>query len=120
MKTIMKRVYWALGGETYATYDDFITAVTEYNNTIDPDGNEWDPDHIVSMDPIKVVYEASWKDENDSVDLSIGAPGTPVTMGRVLFTINNETYEFFRETDTHYFEGLAFMGGKRYELIVGS
>lgn len=41
-------------------------------------------------------------------------------MGQILFALNNEAFDFIRETDTHYFEGLAFVGGTAYKLIVSS
>lgn len=117
---VMKRIYWVLGDQTYATYENFVTAATEYNNSIDPEENEWNPDQIVSTSPIKVVYEALWKNEDDTIDLSIGTPGIPVTMGQILFTLNNATHDFFRDADTHFFEGLALVTAATYELIVGS
>jgi hypothetical protein len=117
---VMKRIYWVLGDRMYATYEDFVTAATEYNNSIDPKENKWNPDQIISASPIKVVYEALWKNEDDTIDLSIGTPGIPVTMGQILFTLNNATYDFFRDADTHFFEGLALVNDATYELIVGS
>ncbi|MCA9974853.1 MAG: hypothetical protein KC413_03860 [Anaerolineales bacterium] len=116
----MKQVYWALGSVVHATYAAFIAEVTQYNNMISPGRHEWNPDQIITTKPIRVVYEALWKDEDDTIDLNIGTPDTPLTMGQILFAINNETYDFFKETSPHYFEGLAFKGGNTYELVIGS
>ena len=120
MSVLMKRVYWALGEKTYATYEDFVAAVAEYNNVIAPEGNEWNPNQVVSANPIKVMYEALWKDEDDTIDLDIGTPNIPVTMGQILFALNNATCNFFRDADTHFFEGLALINDTTYELMVGS
>lgn len=120
MSVIMNRVYWVFGDEVHPAYEDFVAAVTEYNEAIDQEGNEWDPEKIVSTEPIEVIYEALWKDEDDTISLSIGDPGIPVTMGKILFTLNNSTCDFFKEADTCFFEGLAWVSDKTYELMVGS
>ena len=67
MSILMQRIYWAFGRETYATYEDFVTAATAYNATIDPEGPGWRPDQVVSTTSIEVVYEALWKDEDNTL-----------------------------------------------------
>jgi hypothetical protein len=117
---LMERVYWALGEKAYAAYGDFVTAVAEYNNVIAPGENEWTPNRVISANPVKVIYEALWKDEDDTINLDIGTPGIPVTMGQLLFALNNATCDFFRDADTHFFEGLALVNNTTYRLLVGS
>jgi len=70
--------------------------------------------------PIRVVYEAGWKDEDNTIELDVGEPGKALTMGLLLFTINNATCDFFKDADKQFFEGLALAHGAEYELMVGS
>jgi hypothetical protein len=117
---VMGRVYWILGRKTFATYEDFVATVTTHNLNIDPEHNDWNPAQVISETPIRVVYEALWKNENDRINLLIGTAGVPVTMGQILFTLNNETYDFFAGGGSHFFEGLALINGTTYKLMVGS
>lgn len=119
-KGLMKDVYWVLGDKKYATYQTFVDAVTEYNTTMAPGRNAWDPNQVISASPIKVVYEALWKDKDDTLDLDIGIEGVPVTMGQLLFALNNATYDFFADADNRFFEGLDWIHGTTYELMVGT
>jgi hypothetical protein len=116
----MTNVYWALGDKKYDAYDEFIAAVTDYNKMINPAKSRWAPNQEVSTGPIRVVYEAGWKDEDDTIALDVGEPGKALTMGRLLFTINNSTCAFFKDADKHFFEGLALVNGAEYRLMVGS
>ncbi|MBN1876297.1 MAG: hypothetical protein JXA33_18880 [Anaerolineae bacterium] len=75
---------------------------------------------MVSTKPIRVIYEALWKDEDDTITLNIGTPGISVTMGQILFTLNNMTYDFFKNTDYHFFEGLVWVNGTTCKLMIGS
>src|SRR5215208_861445 len=75
---LMRNIYWGLGSKQYDTYDDFVAAVTEYNTAIHPEKNQWQPDRVVAEAPIRVLYEAMWRDENDLLDLVIGEPGVPL------------------------------------------
>jgi hypothetical protein len=116
----MVNVYWVFGRKKYDGYDEFVAAVTDYNKKINATKTKWDPNQEVSQRPVKVVYEAPWKDEDDTVELDIGEPGAALTMGRLLFTLNNATFDFFKDTDTRFFEGLTLVDGAKYELEVGS
>jgi len=109
-----------LGDRKYSTYKAFTDAVTEYNNAMAPGKHGWDPDQVVSLAPIKVVYEALWKDEDDTIDLDIGIAGVPVTMGQLLFALNNATCDFYTDADSQFFEGLDWVSGTTYRLRVGS
>jgi hypothetical protein len=120
MRELMTRVYWSFGGKVYASYEGFVADVTAYNRAIDPESTAWDPDQVIATGPIKVVYEALWKDEDDTIAVAIGSPGIPLTMGRCLFTLNNATVDFFKDVDTHFFEGLMLIDEGTYELWVGS
>jgi hypothetical protein len=117
---LMSNIYWGLGANTYDTYESFIAAVTEYNKAINPVKSKWAPNQEIAIGPIRVVYEAGWKDEDDTIELNIGEPGRALTMGMVLFTLNNRTYDFFKDADKHFFEGLELTNGAEYELMVGS
>jgi hypothetical protein len=116
----MTNVYWALGSKKYDTYDHFIAAVADHNQLISPENSRWNPDQEVANRPIRVVYEALWKDEDDTIELDVGEPGKPLTMGQLLFTLNNATYDFFQDADKRFFEGLALVKGTTYRLMVGS
>ncbi len=120
MSTLMKNVYWVLGQKQYAAYKDFVIAATDYNKKISPGSSGWDPDKRISNVPITVVYEAGWKDEDDTIEVVLGERNKVLTMGKALFTINNATVEFFKDADHRFFEGLAARGGTEYELLVGS
>ena len=120
MSATMTNVYWVLGRTAYHSYDDFVAAVTDYNQKIAPLKSKWSPNQEVAEGSINVVFEALWKDEDDSINVEIGEPDQPLTMGRLLFTLNNATVDFFKDSDQRFFEGLAWVGGTEYELFVGS
>ncbi len=120
MSTLMTEVYWVLGRRTYDAYDDFLAAVTDYNQRSRHANTAWNPHQEVSPVPIRVFYEAMWKNEDDTIDILIGEPDTPLTMGQLLFTLNNATYDFFKDADKHFFEGLVLVSGTHYRLMVGS
>jgi len=108
MGTIMGRIYWSLGNKKYESYTDFVREVTEYNNDISPGDHEWEPDKIVIDHPkIIVGYEALWKDEDDILEITIeGRNESAITMGEFLFTLTNESVDFFSES-SFFFEGIS-------------
>ncbi|PSB58228.1 hypothetical protein [Chamaesiphon polymorphus] len=119
----MRNILWTLGRKKYKTYDDFIVAVTDYNNYICREPgltNSWNPDEEISQQSILVVYEAGWKDEDATISLEIGEDDRALTMGRFLFSLNNTTYDFFKDADCCFFEGLELVNGNKYELWTGS
>ncbi len=120
MSKLMGNVCWSLGKKRYDAYDDFIAAVTDYNKQISPRKTGWRPNQVVATGPIRVVYEAMWKNEDDTIDLAVGEPGQGLTMGQLLFTLNNATFDFFKDSDKHFFEGLTLVGDAVYELWIGS
>jgi len=120
MNTLMNNVYWVLGRKHYIAYDDFVAAVSDYNQRISPGSSGWDPEKQISDTPIIVTYEAGWKDEDDTIEVALGEPGKALTMGEALFHLNNATIEFFKGADCCFFEGLTGLGGARYRLSVGS
>lgn len=117
---LMSDVYWTLGSKKYDTHEGFVTAVAEWNQLINPGRSAWAPEQIVAEGPITVTYEALWKDEDDTIELTVGEPGQPLTMGRLLFELHNASVAFFADADARYFEGLARVDDKEYELLVGS
>jgi hypothetical protein len=117
---LMTNVFWTLGGKRIAAYDEFIRAVSEYNQKISAAKTAWKPSQVVATGPITVVYEAMWKDEDDTIEVKIGEPGKSLTMGEILFALNNETADLFEGADHRFFEGLSPVGGGKYELVVGS
>jgi hypothetical protein len=119
LTTLMSNVYWALGQNEFSDYGDFVAAVTRYNQ-IYADSARWEPDKQISSAPITVVYEAAWKDEDDRLEVVLGERGKVLTMGEMLFRLNNATVEFFKGSDHCFFEGLAVLGGTEYTLLVGS
>lgn len=120
MGTLMSNVFWAFGEKRYATYEDFVVAVTDYNKKVNTDASGWDPNKQISTAPLTVVFEAAWRDEDDMIEVAVGESNKSLSMGEVLFTLNNATVEFFKDAEQHFFEGLAARGGTRYELLVGS
>lgn len=116
----MDNVFWTLGRKVYPLYPEFIAAVTAYQQDIAPDRSGWNPDQKIAETPIQITYEARWKNEDDMLHLVIGTPGHGVTMGEILFTLNNESYNFFHGADTCFFEGLTWVSGNTYRLMVGS
>ena len=120
MSTLVTNVYWTLGVTKYAAYEGFIAAVSDYNSKINPATSKWDPNQEITEGPITVVYEAAWKDDDDTIEVDVGEPGKALTMGRLLFTLNNATVDFFKDAGSRFFEGLALVDGTRYELMVGS
>lgn len=121
MQSYMKRVFWSLGRRTYATYDDFVTAVSAHQQEIAPGKNDWAPEQIVAeRGPITIVYEAMWKNEDDTLEIIVGDAHGPVTMGTLLFELNNQSREFFADADHRFFEGLSSSDGKTFRLRTGS
>jgi hypothetical protein len=120
MQVLMQNVYWAFARQNISNYNDFVVAVTAYNNDVAPDESEWEPDSVVAQGVIKVVFEAGWKDEDDELELNIGQPGKPLTMGTLLFELNTATFDFFKDADGCFFEGLAPVGDNVFELLIGS
>jgi hypothetical protein len=117
---LMTNVFWSLGGKKFAVYDEFIRVVSEYNQKISAAKTAWKPNHVVASGRITVVYEAMWKDEDDTIEVEIGESGKSLTMGKILFALNNETADFFKDADHRFFEGLSPVGGVKYELVIGS
>jgi len=103
---LMQKVYWVLGGETFSSYNDFVQAVTRYNQQIAPDRSEWQPDRVVCQGPARIVYEALWKDEDDLLQVVVSTLAEPITMGQILFALHNQSAAFFQDTDQRFFEGL--------------
>ncbi len=120
MGDLMRNVYWALGGHRYPSYDEFVRAVSEYQAEISPEDTDWVPDAVLAPGPITVTYTAGWKDADDSLEVPLGEPGRPLTMGRALFELNNATVEFFADADHHFFEGLVPAAPGVYRLCIGS
>jgi hypothetical protein len=120
---LMRNIFWTLGRNKYKTYDDFIVAVRDYNKDICRDIgliSSWNPDEEISQQAILVVYEAGWKDEDDTISLEIGEENQVLTMGKFLFSLNNITYDFFKDANHCFFEGLELVNGNKYELWIGS
>jgi hypothetical protein len=120
---LMRNMSWTFGRKKYEVYDDFIIAVTDYNNEIYQDIGEtssWNPGEEVSKHPIWVMYEAGWKDEDDTIRLEIGEENQSLTMGRLMFSLNNATYDFFEDANHCFFEGLELVNNNEYKLKTGS
>jgi len=115
---ILKRVYWPLGRKHFPDDASFVAEVTRYNEAIAPGEHQWRPDQVVAPGPIRVRYEAFWKNTDDKLDLTIGTPGMPLTMGGLLFELHNRTSSFFG--DNHFFEGLSSENGTDFVLSVGT
>ena len=122
----MNKVYWVLGNKKYSDYNKFITDVTIYNEDISKD-NEWSPSNaLIYNKKIIVGYEALWKDEDDIIEITIESKNDEfITMGDILFKINNDSIDFFKEADACFFEGIVNLKKKRkniplYALLIGS
>jgi hypothetical protein len=120
MSELMKNVFWTLGRSSYADSEEFIRAVSEYQLAISPEDSEWDPNAVIASGPITVTYTADWKEEDESLEVTLGEAGQPLTMGQALFELNNATVEFFAEVDHCFFEGLEEESPGVYVLCTGS
>lgn len=117
---IMTDVYWLLGTHEYDSYDSFVDDVTEYNQQIAPEENGWDPDKVVCQGPLKITYEALWKDEDPLLEISITNNTAPVTMGELLFVLHNESVDFLFDADSVFFEGFDDEDPHLFVLQTGS
>lgn len=120
MSSLMRMVFWTLGRQHYTDYDPFVQSVSQYQDEISPEDSRWEPDAVIAPGPIRVTYTALWKDTDDTLDIPLGEPGRPLTMGRALFELNNATVEFFAGADHCFFEGLTLASPGVYRLNVGS
>lgn len=107
MASLMTDVYWSFGSKQYESYEAFVAAVSAYQEQIAPGRHHWAPDEVVGTGPMKLVYEAGWKDEDDLLEVKVGERGEPVTMGRALYELNQQGFEFFEGADHCFFEGLT-------------
>lgn len=119
MAAFMTNVFWAFGGTSYSSYQDFETAVSLYQQQISPDTTQWNPSAVLAKGPIRVMYEAMWRNENDHLNIAIGEPGEDVTMGQILFALHNGSVDFF-DGDHRFFEGISEMKPSVYQLWIGS
>lgn len=117
---MMDNISWSFGGRAYGSLDEFVAAVTARNAHLGPERNGWDPGLVVADGPVRVVFEAMWRSENDLLDLIIGEPGVPLTMATMLLTINNASVDFFKGVDESFFEGLRPVGDGVFALRMGS
>jgi hypothetical protein len=111
------------GRQKYKIFDDFVIAVTDYNNEIYQEigqTSSWNPDEEVSKHSIRVVYTAGWRDEDDTITLEIREENQSLTMGRLLFSLNNATYDLFEDANHCFFEGLELLNNNEYRLKTGS
>lgn len=122
----MQGVYWSFGDKSYDSFDQFVSDVKEYNQTINA-ANPWNPEREVDgSSKLRVWFEAMWKDDDDVFDITVeGREGKPVTDADVLFGIQNGTIKFFEGADAIFFEGLtktkdADDGTPVYEVWIGS
>lgn len=122
---LMGKVYWSLGNKKYDSYNEFVKDVTDYNNNISSKGHEWNPEKIIINGPeIIASYEALWKDEDDVLEIMIDAENkSGISMGEILFKINNQSIEFFSEA-SFFFEGLRKINNDSqipmYEILIGT
>jgi hypothetical protein len=117
---LMKNVFWTLGNDKTSSYDEFVEAVGEYNQSVAPDSTKWDPAQVVCKGPVSVVYVAPWKDEDDRIEMVVSTDERPITMGELLFTVHNESSDFFQDAPRRFFEGLSEMSPGTLKLHVGS
>jgi hypothetical protein len=120
MTRLMSDVYWALGTARYPSYEAFVAAASAYQEEIAPGRHGWNPDQVLATGPMTLVYEAGWKDEDDLLEVVVGEPGQPVTMGRVLYELNQQGFEFFEGADHHFFEGLTLEEDGVHQISIGS
>ena len=106
---LMQKVYWVFGRNTYGSYDDFIKEVDDYNNKLSSK-HEWAHNKIAinHCNKIKLIYCAMWKSENNILEVVIeGKYKSFITMGEILFKLNNESINFFQETNNIFFGGIS-------------
>ena len=117
---LMQNIYWSLGGDQFSSYDEFVEEVRRYNQRVAPDSTTWNPDQIVCTGPVTIVYEALWKDEDNTLEVVVSTAKEPISMGQLLFTLHNESTEFFSGADHCFFEGLEEAKAEILWLRTGS
>jgi hypothetical protein len=116
---LLRSVYWSFGTTNYTSFDEFSAAVTERNEFISPKGHAWVPGKVVSEGPVRILFEAMWKDEDDVIDMSIGKEGEALTMGQLLYELHQNTRDFWGK-HPGFFEGLSHHSDHTYFLLVGT
>lgn len=120
----MADVYWRFGKKTYQDYSKFCEAVASYNDRINKAINRsesgWEPSREVADGPIQVTYEAGWMDDQEDATLTVdlGEPGARLSMGQILFALQNAIFSRTRIIVSS--RGSGPMEGGRYHLITGS
>ena len=112
----MKRVFWAFGIKQYASYEDFVSAVSDNCDKIAPGNHDWTPEEYVCHGPLEIEFELVWRDPpDDMIYFPITRSNERITQGILLFRLNNASYEYFKEDDHKFFEGLGeLIDGKMY------
>lgn len=108
-KEVMSNTRWAFYGGKYASQEDFVRAVTQYQTDMK---TEWDPEQIVlPYKEVTILYEYRDEDEEDQTeeDFNLTADKDFFTAGELLFKIHNQVVEKLENDDHHFFEGLILL-----------
>lgn len=121
---MLSKVYWSFGTH-FESYEEFIQKVTTYNEGISKT-HEWNPEQVITQSSkVVIYYEALWRNENDLLKVSIHTEdGNDITMGKLLYTLNNESVDFFSDIGLVFFEGLTLVDEKqdlsKFVLSIGT
>ncbi len=105
---ILEAINWKFGRKKYKTSSAFYADLKEYNEILSPELDIDPSEKIVEASQIVINFDADWKDENASLSIDIKSQyNEPLTIGEVLYTLNEESFEFFQEEEIAYFKGIV-------------
>lgn len=105
---ILDKVFWRFGEKKYSNYEAFLKDAKDYNQILAPE-QDWKPDEkVIDSKSIVIMYEADWRtDDYTELIVTIQArDGKALTMGEILYTIQNNSLDFFKDAECSYFQGL--------------
>ena len=126
-ETLLKGIAWCLSDTKYASLDEFIRAVSDYQLELECN-EDWNAtDTATPAAKLTVVTEEVYDENDEEVDLKFEftSDGESFTNGELLFRLHNAFaekmcagYEF---GDHRFFEGLNYVNGSdgRYVCYLG-
>lgn len=105
---ILDNIFWRFGHKKYGSYNDFIKEAKDYNEILAPE-REWNPNEkLIPLGKILIQYKADWKEDgNEELEIEIKAgDGKILKMGEILYALNNQSVDFFKDEEFSYFQGL--------------
>ena len=104
---LLEAINWKFGRKKYKTSADFYADLKEYNEILSPELDIDPSQKIVDTSQLLINFDADWKDENASLQIEVKSQyDEPLTTGEVLYTLNEQCFEFFKEEEFAYFKGI--------------